>query len=100
MRTVRHPRHRTKRMGRCTVADIELMTTAQVLEFLQIGRTKLWGLVRAGAISAYRIGNGPNGSLRYRHEEIMDWLEKQRVSNGRMSPQNTEQVARASDRDI
>jgi hypothetical protein len=82
------------------VAKAELMTTVQVLKFLQIGRTKLWSLVRSGAISAYRIGDGPNGNLRYRHEEIMDWLEKQRVSNGRMSPQNTEQVARASKQDI
>jgi predicted site-specific integrase-resolvase len=63
------------------VAEAELMTTAQVLEFLQIGRTKLWGLVRSGAIEAYRIGDGPNGSLRYRREEIVNWLEKQRVSN-------------------
>jgi hypothetical protein len=82
------------------VAKAELMTTAQVLKFLQIGRTKLWSLVRSGAISAYRIGDGPNGNLRYRHEEIMDWLEKQRVSNGFMSPQSSEQAARAADRDV
>jgi len=82
------------------VAEAELMTTAQVLEFLQIGRTKLWGLVRSGAIGAYRIGDGPNGSLRYRREEIMDWLENQRVSNGFLSPRSTEQVARVADRDI
>ena len=74
-------------MGRCTVAEVELMTTAQVLEFLQIGRTKLWGLVRSGAISAYRIGDGPNGSLRYRREEIVNWLEEQRVSNPELSSQ-------------
>ena len=82
------------------MSDEDLMTTAQVLAFLQIGRTKLWGLVRTGSIAAYRIGDGPNGSLRYRRGEIVNWLEKQRVSNGFMSPQNTEQVARASDRDI
>ncbi len=82
------------------MADDDLMTTAQVLKFLQIGRTKLWGLVRTGAISAYRIGNGPNGSLRYQRVEIVGWLEKQRVSNGFLSPQNTEQVARVSDQDI
>ena len=58
------------------MAESELMTTAQVLEFLQIGRTKLWGLVRTGSIAAYRIGDGPNGSLRYRHKEIVDWLEE------------------------
>jgi len=59
--------------------DDELLTTAQVLEFLQIGRTKLWGLVRSGAISAFRIGDGPNGSLRYRRADIVSWLENQRV---------------------
>ena len=62
------------------MAEAELMTTAQVLEFLQIGRTKLWELVRSGAISAYRIGDGPNGNLRYRRAEIVNWLERQRVA--------------------
>jgi predicted DNA-binding transcriptional regulator AlpA len=59
--------------------DDELLTTAQVLDFLQIGRTKLWNLVRTGAISAFRIGDGPNGSLRYRRADIVNWLESQRV---------------------
>jgi predicted DNA-binding transcriptional regulator AlpA len=61
------------------MSDDDLLTTAQVLDFLQIGRTKLWGLVRTGAISAFRIGDGPNGSLRYRRTDIMNWLERQRV---------------------
>jgi predicted DNA-binding transcriptional regulator AlpA len=70
------------------VAEAELMTTVQVLKFLQIGRTKLWSLVRSEAIAAYRIGDGPNGSLRYRREEIVNWLEKQRVSNRCLSSQS------------
>ena len=82
------------------MSNDDLLTTAQVLAFLQIGRTKLWGLVRTGAISAFRIGDGPNGSLRYRRADIVDWLEKKRVSNGFLSPQSTEQVARTSDQDI
>ncbi len=82
------------------MSDEDLMTTAQVLKFLQIGRTKLWGLVRTGAIAAYRIGDGPNGSLRYQRAEIANWLEKRRVSNGLSSPQCTEQVVRAFDQDI
>jgi predicted DNA-binding transcriptional regulator AlpA len=61
------------------VRNDDLLTTAQVLDFLQIGRTKLWGLVRTGAISAFRIGDGPNGSLRYRRADIVSWLESQRV---------------------
>jgi predicted DNA-binding transcriptional regulator AlpA len=61
------------------MSNDDLLTTAQVLDFLQIGRTKLWGLVRTGAISAFRIGDGPNGSLRYRRTDIVSWLESQRV---------------------
>jgi len=61
------------------MAEADLMTTAQVLAFLQIGRTKLWSLVRTGSISAYRIGDGPNGNLRYRRAEILRWLENHRV---------------------
>ena len=61
------------------MSNDDLLTTAQVLDFLQIGRTKLWGLVRTGAISAFRIGAGPNGSLRYRRADIVEWLEGQRV---------------------
>ena len=53
------------------MSNDDLLTTAQVLDFLQIGRTKLWGLVRTGAISAFRIGDGPNGSLRYRRADIV-----------------------------
>ncbi len=60
--------------------DDALLTTAQVLKFLQIGRTKLWGLVRNGDIPAFRIGDGPNGRLRYRRTDLDRWLEKQRVA--------------------
>ena len=59
--------------------DDTLLTTTQVLEFLQIGRTKLWALVRSGDVPAYRIGDGPNGALRYRRTDLVSWLENQRV---------------------
>ena len=59
--------------------DDALLTTAQLLDFLQIGRTKLWGLVRGGEIPAFRIGNGPNAPLRYRRKDVICWLEAQRV---------------------
>ena len=61
--------------------DDALLTTAQVLKFLQIGRTKLWGLVRNGDIPAFRIGDGPNGRLRYRRTDVDRWLEGQRVAD-------------------
>jgi excisionase family DNA binding protein len=59
----------------------EFLTTSQVLELLQIGRTKLWELVRNGAFPAYRIGDGANAPLRYRRQEILRWLEQRRVES-------------------
>lgn len=61
------------------MSESELLTTAQVLDFLQIGRTKLWELVRDGAFPAYRIGEGRNSRLRYRRSDVLGWLERQRV---------------------
>lgn len=63
------------------MSDLELLTTSQVLALLQIGRTKLWELVRGEAFPAYRIGEGRNGSLRYRRSDVLGWLERNRVNN-------------------
>ncbi len=63
--------------------DLELLTTAQVLALLQIGRTKLWALVREAAFPAYRIGEGRNSSLRYRRDDVLGWLERNRVNGAR-----------------
>lgn len=60
--------------------DPGVLTTAQVLQLLQIGRTKLWELVRGGAFPAYRIGAGRNGPLRFRRDEVMGWLDRTRVA--------------------
>lgn len=59
--------------------SISLLTGREVQALLQIGRTKLWELVRAGAFPAYRIGQGRNSSLRYRRDDVLRWLECQRV---------------------
>ncbi len=62
------------------MAELELLTTPQVLQLLQIGRTKLWELVRGEAFPAYRIGGGRNSGLRYRREDVLEWLEGRRVT--------------------
>ena len=46
----------------------------------EIGRTKLWELVRENAFPAYRIGNGRNGPLRFRRTEVLAWLDRNRVT--------------------
>lgn len=61
------------------MTDAGLLTSAQVLELLQIGRTKLWDLVRHGQMPAYRLGSGRNAPLRFRRDEVLRWLEGQRV---------------------
>lgn len=58
----------------------ELLTTAQVLSLLQIGRTKLWELVRGGDLPAYRIGAGRTAPLRFRRDEVLRWLDHHRVA--------------------
>lgn len=63
------------------MSDLELLTTSQVLALLQIGRTKLWELVRGEAFPAYRIGEGRNSSLRYRRSDVLGWLERNRVNH-------------------
>lgn len=78
----------TKRATRCAprmerlVPEAELLTTAQVLKLLQIGRTKLWQLVRGGDLPAYRIGAGRTAPLRFRRDEVLRWLDHRRVSSG------------------
>ena len=62
------------------MSELELLTTSQVLALLQIGRTKLWELVRGEAFPAYRIGEGRNSSLRYRRSDVLGWLERNRVN--------------------
>jgi excisionase family DNA binding protein len=68
------------------VSDRELLTTAQVLSLLQIGRTKLWGLVRRGDLPAYRIGSGRTAPLRFRRAEVLRWLDDNRVPQRSGSP--------------
>jgi predicted DNA-binding transcriptional regulator AlpA len=74
------------------VSELELLTTSQVLELLQIGRTKLWELVRGEAFPAYRIGEGRNSNLRYRRADVIGWLERNRV-NGAGSAQPEQESA-------
>jgi predicted DNA-binding transcriptional regulator AlpA len=76
------------------MSERELLTSAQVLELLQIGRTKLWELVRAGAFPAFRLGEGPNASLRYRRDDVLRWLECNRV----IDPEEVREAAPAGAR--
>jgi excisionase family DNA binding protein len=53
----------------------ELLTTRELMEFLNLSRTKIWELVTKEGLPAFKIG----GDYRYRRSEVLVWLEKYRV---------------------
>ena len=55
----------------------DLMTTRELMDYLQISRTKVWELVRdkQNPLPAFKLG----GDYRYRRSEIDAWMESLRV---------------------
>ena len=56
--------------------DDELMTTRDVMAFLNFSRTKIWELVQHEQLPAFKLG----GDYRYRRSEVTQWLERYRVN--------------------
>lgn len=56
--------------------DDELMTTRDVMAFLNFSRTKIWELVQNEQLPAFKLG----GDYRYRRSEVFQWLERYRVN--------------------
>ena len=59
-----------------SVPDDELMTTRDVMAFLNFSRTKVWELVQHKQLPAFKLG----GDYRYRRSEVLQWLERYRVN--------------------
>ncbi|MEI7929318.1 MAG: helix-turn-helix domain-containing protein [Verrucomicrobiales bacterium] len=55
----------------------DLMTTRELMDYLQVSRTKVWELVRdkQNPLPAFKLG----GDYRYRRSEIDAWMESLRV---------------------
>jgi len=64
---------------RAAAPSDEILTVREAQELLKIGRTKLWELTKQHQISAYRVGPGRNGNLRYKRSELLEWLESNRL---------------------
>ncbi len=58
----------------------EILTAREARQLLKIGRTKLWELTRKNEIPAYRVGRDSRASLRYKRDELLRWLEGNRVN--------------------
>lgn len=56
----------------------ELMTTKELMDYLDMSRTKVWELVHKKGLPAFRIG----GDYRYRRHEVDKWIEGQRFVPG------------------
>jgi len=68
--------------GRATngaVREEEILTSREARTLLKIGRTKLHELTRQQSIPAYRVGGGRTSGLRYRKNDLLQWLYSQKV---------------------
>lgn len=54
----------------------DLLTTRELMAFLNLSRTKIWELVQQEQMPAFKLG----GDYRYRRSEIVAWLERYRVN--------------------
>lgn len=54
----------------------DLLTTRELMAFLNLSRTKVWELVQQEQMPAFKLG----GDYRYRRSEIVTWLERYRVN--------------------
>jgi len=59
-----------------SLPDEPFLTTRELMEFLNLSRTKLWELVNKEGLPAFKIG----GDYRYRRAEVLAWLERYRVT--------------------
>lgn len=69
----------TRASDRELVVEDEILTAREAQRLLKIGRTKLWDLTRRSEIPAYRVGSGDRASLRYKRQELLRWLDGNRI---------------------
>lgn len=66
----------------------DLLTTRDLMEYLQVSRTKVWELVTKQGLPAFKLG----GDYRYRRYEVDAWLETQRAAtSAKPIPKNDKQ---------
>ena len=61
-----------------TPPDETLMTTSELMAFLNLSRTKIWTMIQNEGLPAFKFG----GDYRFRKSEVMAWMERYRISSG------------------
>jgi excisionase family DNA binding protein len=59
----------------CPPPDETLMTTTEVMAFLNLSRTKIWTMIQNDGMPAFKFG----GDYRFRKSEILIWMEQYRT---------------------
>ena len=68
------------------VPDERLLNTRELMEFMNLSRSKVWDLVNNHGLPAYRVG----GDYRYLRSEVLAWLQQYRVKPGEKDTENRE----------
>ena len=55
--------------------DETLMTTSDLMAFLNLSRTKIWTMIHKDGLPAFKFG----GDYRFRKSEILKWMEQYRT---------------------
>ena len=64
--------------------DERLLNTRELMEFMNLSRSKVWDLVNNQGLPAYRVG----GDYRYLRSEVLAWLQQYRVKAGEQDAKN------------
>ena len=56
--------------------DETLMTTTEVMAFLNLSRTKVWTMIQNDGLPAFKFG----GDYRFRKSEVLKWMEQYRTN--------------------
>ena len=66
------------------VPDERLLNTRELMEFMNLSRTKVWDLVNNHGLPAFRVG----GDYRYLRSEVLAWLQQYRVKAAEQDAKN------------
>lgn len=67
----------------------KLLTARQVADRLSIYVDTVRKWTREGKLKGFKIGNGPNGSIRYRESDIEEWIDSSAFPISAEQPSDT-----------
>jgi len=56
--------------------EIEMWTTKELAQFLKMNESTIRKYVSQGIIPYYKFGEGKKAAVRFKKDEILEWIEK------------------------